>query len=116
MAGTPHTGLPAVDQFIVSEEARLVAKGVPAGVARQGIASQLGRIHYRELSPDIRERATLELLRFRLRDIDGWCARWMASKDKMVPNWRQGLAELGVTPGPLSTEAFQRYVDDRAQH
>lgn len=34
-------------------------------------------------------------------------AKWNSAKGRMVQNWARGLAEAGVTPGPIATQAYQ---------
>jgi threonine synthase len=108
------TGMPAVDRLLASEQARLEANGIPAGVARQAVASALGRVRWHVLSLDIRERATLQLLAFELRGTDAWCERWLAAKDTIVPRWRESLTRNGTAPGPASAAALEAAINARA--
>lgn len=33
--------------------------------------------------------------------------KWNAAKGRMVQNWQAGMAEAGLTPGPMTTAAYQ---------
>lgn len=115
MANTLTTGMPQVDALLAQERARLIAAGYPEGVIRNGIGQALGKIHYRDIRPAIREAATLDLLRAQLPGIEQWCERYMAGRSKIVPNWQKGLREMGLEPGPESTAALQEGIDRLAR-
>ncbi len=36
--------------------------------------------------------------------------KYQAKKGQMVQNWQRGLAEAGMPPGPISTQAYQQGV------